>query len=134
MTRIDDDWFETAEIGGRRSYYSKFSRSDFTISLTFLEGQWPSWSTEQRARFAGAFGFLQKLQLSDNDQNLLDFLMKNGEPQVWRAIALVVARHRDRRQALNFLVTRVREGARPLANYYQALEKISARECVSVLT
>ncbi len=129
----ENSWFETTTIDGRRSHYSKFSRGGFGVSLEFLKPRWASWSPAERRRFAGAFGLLQRSQLGDDDQNVLDFLMADGGPQVWRAIALVVAKHRDRTRALAFLIARVHEEDSPVANYYQALEKMSARECVPAL-
>jgi hypothetical protein len=133
LNGISEDWFEIAEIGGQRSYRSKFSKSEFTVSKKSLQARWPFWSSKDRARFAGAFGFLQRPQLSRDDQEVLTFLMEEGDHQIWLAIALVVARHQDRTLALNFLTARIREAVRPLANFYQALEKMSAHESVPVL-
>lgn len=134
MSQIQNEWFETGEIEGRLSYYSKFSKKDFTVSVTSIQERWASWTPDEKRKFAGAFGFSGRTQLTDNDQRLLDFLMENGDSQVWRAIAIVVARHRDRNRALNFLLTRVTDETDHLANYYQALGILSAPECVPTLT
>jgi hypothetical protein len=130
MTREDNEqWFETVELGGKRTpHVSKFLRKDFTVSREFVEQRWNLWTHTERLRFAGAFS--AKGQVNDADQKLLDFLMENGDSEIWGTIALAVAKHRNLNKAAVFLLQRVREGQKPLANYYQALGILRASECV----
>jgi len=125
----DKQWFETAEIGGKPvPHVSKFLRKDFRVSREFIEERWPLWTDREKLKFAGAFS--AKGELNGADQTLLDFLMENGDWQIWNTIALSVVNHRDRNCAVLFLLQRVREKRKPLANYYQALEALRSSECV----
>jgi hypothetical protein len=125
-------WFETADIGGgkvRRA--SKFLNREFGVSVEFLESRWSSWTRDERIEFASAFS--ARNELSSKDRAVLVFLTDKGGPDVWRSIALLIAKHEDRSVALEFLVRRVKEGILPLANYYQALAILQAPECVPTL-
>ncbi|HLM79794.1 MAG TPA: hypothetical protein VK302_04090 [Terriglobales bacterium] len=134
MVEADNDWFERYESEeGQVRRVSKFARKDFTVPVETVEAEWPSWTPAYRARFAAAFGFSRRVELNDNDRRLLDFLVNNGEPGIWRMLAFPVVWNLDRDRALKFLLARVTEGAGPLANYYQALGKLLASECVPIL-
>lgn len=128
----DEQWFETVEIGGKRiPHVSKFLRSDFTVSIEFVEARWSVWTSKQKLEFAGALA--AKGEPKVEDEKLVDFLIENGNCQIWSTIALLVAKRRDHRRALMFLEKCVKEGQKPLANYYQALEMLGAPECVPYL-
>jgi replication initiation and membrane attachment protein DnaB len=53
--------------------------------------------------------------------------------RIWRMLAFPVIWNLDRSIALNFLLARVMDNQPPLANYYQALGKLSALESAPVL-
>ena len=127
-----NEWYEAANVGGTPlQHVSKFLRADFSISVEEIRSRWQSWNSDQQLEFAGAFA--AKGDLTDKDVGVLDFLMERGDNRVWSAIALLIALHPDRKRALEFLVARINEEIGPLANYYQALEKIGDVRCVSVL-
>jgi hypothetical protein len=127
-----EEWFESVWQEGRRiPHVSKFTRKDFVVSVEVVKARWFSWTSEEKGKFASAFS--QRLEMDDNDQRVLDFLMDNGEQAVWRAIALAVTRHRNRSRAISFLSARIAEGMRPIANFYQALGMLSAAECAPIL-
>lgn|SRR5258708_806998 len=127
-----EEWFEPVWCEGRLiPSVSKFSRRDFVVPAEVVGTRWFSWTREERSRFASAFS--QRLDMDDNDERVLDFLMENGEPPVWRSIALAVARHRDRSRAISFLLARIAEGISPVANFYQAIGMLSAPECAPIL-
>jgi hypothetical protein len=131
---MDDsgEWFESVLSEGKRiPHISKFSRKDFIVSAEVVEARWTSWTAEEKGKFASAFS--QRLEMDDNDERVLDLLMDKGDPPVWHRIALAVARHRNRSRALNFLLARVMEREGSVANYYQALGKMLASECVPIL-
>jgi len=134
MVDADNDWFERYEVeGGQVRRVSKFTRQDFTVPVETVEEEWPSWTPAYKARFASAFALSRRVALNDNDRRLLDFLVKNGEPTIWRMLAFSVVRNLERDRALHFLLERVAEGTGPLANYYQALGRLLASECVPIL-
>jgi len=127
-----EEWFEDIEIEGHRlSHVSKFWRPGFTISPQSVADRWSSWDFEEKDWFA--FAFSKRQELNDQDEEVLTYIIVNGEPRIWRNIALLTTRSRDRRQAVDFLLARVKEGNAPLANYYQALEKLREPDTVPVL-
>lgn len=117
--------------GGSRITRS-LPRAISVFPLNTFESNGP-YGPDERRKLAGAFGFSGKIQLNEEEQQLLEFLMENGNPDVWRAIALVVARHDDQSRALDFLLARVKDETEHLANYYQALAILSDPECVPIL-
>lgn len=133
MHEIQNEWFETGEVEGRTSYYSKFSKKDFTIPVEALREQWPQWNSDEKRKFAWAFGFSGKTELNEEEQRILEFLVQNGNPDIWRAIAPIVGRHPDRRWVVSFLLSRLNDETEHLANYYQALGTLSPPECVPIL-
>jgi hypothetical protein len=127
-----EEWFEDIQVEGQKlSHVSKFWRADFTVSLHEVENLWPSWSLEEKESFA--FAFSKRPELNDEDEKLLTYIIVNGEPRIWCDIALLATRSRDRGQAIDFLVARVKEGSGTLANYYQALGKLEDPRTISVL-
>ncbi|PYX48051.1 MAG: hypothetical protein DMG79_12770, partial [Acidobacteria bacterium] len=122
----------TGKGGIRR--VSKFSRTGFSVGIAVVEAQWPFWTQEQRAQFAGAFAFSSSSEIDENDRRIIDFLIERGNPRIWRKIALLVATNIDRKRAIDFLLAKIDEGSGSLANYYQALDTLSAMECVPRLT
>jgi hypothetical protein len=120
MTQSNENWFETGEFAGRSGpRVSKFMRREFIVPVDFVKARWPHWTEEERVIFASAFSV--RTEIDANDICVLDFLMENGHPPLWRTTALLVAKHPDRSRALTFLLARIKEGSPPLANYYQAL-------------
>ena len=132
MADMTDDWFETVRIKDQAVHLSKFLRSDFIVSAEKVVTNWSSWTSTQKLRFASAFSARPKL--NDEDQRLLDFLIENGNVDVWSAIALTAAKHQNRQRAIEFLLTRVTMQEGVLANYYQAIAELATVECVPVLT
>src|SRR5215469_13089956 len=130
MGRAAENWFEEREVGGKcYKHVSKFLRAEFAIAPGRVRAWWGLWSRKERGLFAAAFVAREKL--SGDDLEVLEFLMENGDGEVWSIIALLVARghpHRDR--ALKFLLSRVDEAESAVANYYQALGILGVQECV----
>jgi hypothetical protein len=125
---FENQWFFTEREGGPR--LSKFLRENFTLTGKSLEVLWLSWTPEEKLRFAGAFA--ARRPHSDDDFEVLEFLMHNGDSRVWSTIAIPIARHRDHKKALAFLVERVSQ-EQGGANYYQALGLLSDSDCVPLL-
>ncbi len=132
MNQTTPRWFETVDFpGGRIRHASKFLRPEFTVSVEEIRGYWPSWNAKQRLEFAGAFA--ARGEFHNEDQNILGFLMREGEHQIWKAIALSVVYYKNRDLALKFLLARIAERIGPLANYYQAVEKFGDPRAIEIL-
>lgn len=83
--------------------------------------------------FASNFG--QKKTWTDNDTEILEIIMNDGDDYVWSSCALAVLRHSDRNRAVEFLIERVlrcASGRSPL-NYAQALGLAGDRRAVPVI-
>jgi hypothetical protein len=133
MPAESEEWFETSTIEGRDvRHVSKFLRPGFKVSVGLVASLWGSWSLDQRRSFAVAFS--ARAELDDADQKLLDFLMEADDSSVWRAIAILVTKHRDHDRAVSFLMRRVADGEKPLSNYYQALGMMAPTECFPILS
>lgn len=133
MVNAKDQWFETIDRGDGKEirHVSKFLRKDFSVLVEFVKAKWPSWTPGERIQFAGAFA--ARSRIDRNDRQVLEFLMQNGEPRVWTAIALLLPQLPERRRAVDFLLARVADDGPPLANYYQALELLSDARSTPVL-
>jgi hypothetical protein len=140
--RPEKEWFEDDVVvnGVRYPRVSKFSRPEFSVPVSLLVAHWSSWSRKRKATFAAAFGVRAKL--TNGDCEVLKFLMKNGNSEVWSMVAALIAReYPDHDRALAFLLDRVKEAVPPIAfgakrckaNYYQALGILGTPECVDVL-
>lgn len=130
----ETEWYEDVEIPGiGLRKLSKFSHKEFTVAFANVESSWHGWTPEQRNKFAAAFAHSPIEVIDDERRRIIEFLMEQGEPAIWKKIARLVARHIEHSRAVEFLATRVREGIGPLTNYYRALAKISARECIPQL-
>lgn len=84
------------------SILSKFQ--DGTASITFdeLQREWPQWSPRERMDFLHACnGLLMQPDYAD----MLRYLMKQDDPNVWSAIALDVAGRLPRDEAFDVLVS-----------------------------
>lgn len=113
-------WSRTYEIEpGYFAYESKLESDNLSISLSELVSAWDSWSDDQKLDFAKAFQ--AKVRLTVADEEVLEFLMTNGNEQVHSTIALRVARYPQKENALRFLLKELERGPEPKANIIQAL-------------
>src|SRR5581483_4594971 len=104
------------------SYESKFLDVGFALDADDLKGRWASMTSSQRHDFALAFQC--RGQLSANDEKIVSFLMRAGEPIICRTIARLLAMHSDREKVVTFLLARFRPPCQTGANYYEAIEVI----------
>src|SRR3954469_19896545 len=134
MAKLMSAWFDEVDMGhGRIRRISKFARKDFDVGTDTIQQRWPSWTADEKVEFAGAFAFSRRANLNGNDRRLLNFLIENGEPRIWRMLALPVVWNLEYTSALTFLLARIREYESPLANYYQALGKLGGNESIPTL-
>lgn len=83
-----------------RHYYSKDGKAggsvskfqDGTVALTLqqLQNEWSEWSKQERQGFCSECSWLGA---QSDFPDMLRFIMRHGEPDHWRDIALCVAHH-----------------------------------------
>jgi hypothetical protein len=110
---------------------SKFLRDGLEVSAESIIGRWPSLSPHQKLEFAHAFS--AKPKITSEDERILDFLMGLEEPIIWRAIAILLHRHRDKERALAFVLARIAEDAGRTANFFQALGLMGDKRAIPAL-
>jgi hypothetical protein len=121
---------------GPKSYcsISRFdAEEDFEVSASEIRERWPSMNEGERMEFA--VNFHQKETWTDNDTEILEVIMNDGNDHIWSSCALALLKHPDRNRAVEFLIARVqgRESARPPLNYIQALGIAGDRRAVAVI-
>jgi len=88
----------------------------------------------ERERMDFASNFHVKEIWTDNDTEILEIIMNDGNDHIWSSCALAMLRHPDRNRAVEFLIERVRctKSERPPLNYTQALGIAGDRRAVEV--
>jgi hypothetical protein len=116
----EDRWSRVFEVEPNLfAYESKFEADEVSVSVDKLRQEWPSWNDSEKLSFARAFR--QKQQVAKGDEELLEFLMAEGNEPVWSTMALFLTRYSNRRVILGFLLKRLCSGTEPKANFIQAL-------------
>jgi hypothetical protein len=100
-------------------YESKFRTDGISISTDQLTKEWGSWSVSERLSFANAFR--EKLEITAEDETILEFLMANGDDRVRTTIATSLTRHSNKDAVLEFLIQQLECDLEMAANYLQAL-------------
>jgi hypothetical protein len=94
--------------GGPKSYIniSRFkAEKGFEVSAAEMREQWPQWNQCQRIDFA--FNWHTKDTWTDNDTEILEIIMADGDDGVWQRCTQAFLKHPDRNRAVSFLVDRV---------------------------
>jgi hypothetical protein len=117
------EWSYSFKCGPKS--YSSISRfmaeKGFEVSATEIREQWPQWDQRQRMDFA--FNWHAKGTWTDNDTEILEIIMADGDDDVWQSCTQAFLKHPDRNRAVSFLVERVLHytlNHEPL-NYFQVL-------------
>lgn len=84
---------------------SRFKDGSASITASELQTEWPSWRDEVRMDFCQASGWLKQ---QADFPDMLRFIMQNGGPRHWSAIASCVASQLPRDEAFNTLVRALR--------------------------
>jgi hypothetical protein len=111
---------------------SRFAaEKDFVVSADDIRRRWPSMDERERLDFAS--NFHHKETWTDNDTEILEIIMNDGDDRVWSSCALAMLRHPDRNRVVEFLIDRVQhaESERPPLNYTQALGITKDRRAIS---
>jgi hypothetical protein len=121
---------------GPKSYcrISRFlAEKDFEVKASEIRQRWPSMDEAEPLDFAAHFHV--KETWTENDTEILEIVMNNGNDRIWSGCALAMLRHSDRNRAVEFLMERVRrsESERPPLNYMQALGLAGDRRAAAVI-
>lgn len=112
---------------------SRFTaEKDFVVSADEVRRRWPSMDERKRVDFAS--NFYHKKTWTDNDTEILEIIMTDGDDRVWSSCALAMLRHPDRNRVVEFLIDRVQHwpaDRRPPLNYMQALGMAKDRRAVA---
>jgi hypothetical protein len=93
---------------------------------------WPQWDETERLDFAQAFS--AKVGISDDDRNILEFLVKSGSDIVASAVAIELATCRESVVAFDLIAARLRNSRNvPRNNFFQALGRLADRRGVPLL-
>lgn len=107
-------------------YESKFATGEATITLADLLSRWPEWNEGERVQFAQAFKY--KPELAGGDEQILDFLMRQGGEMLSSSIATMVAKLRDTKRAAGFLTDCLKAFPNTRGNFLCALADLAAPE------
>jgi hypothetical protein len=121
---------------GPKSYcrISRFiAEKGFEVSSAEIRQHWPQWDQRQRIDFA--FNWHAKGTWTENDTDILEIIMADGDDDVWQSCTQAFLKHPDRNRAVRFLVDRVLHYAlnhEPL-NYFQALGMAKDNRAVAAI-
>lgn len=126
----EDRWFKVFEMQPSvMARVSKFMTRDADIRETELKKEWDSWRESERLTFAQAFSV--KPEITQEDERILEFMMKSTDERVLASIASCLTRHSDKGMVLPFLTDQLRSaGAESKANFLQALSMLGDREAI----
>ena len=117
------EWSYTFKCGPKS--YCRISRfmaeKDFEVAARDIRERWPQWDQRQRMDFAS--NCWVKTTWTDNDTEILEIIMSDGDDQIWQCCTQAFLKHPDRNRVVNFLVDRLLHYSldnEPL-NYFQVL-------------
>jgi hypothetical protein len=129
------EWSYSFKCGSKS--YSRISRfmvePGFQVSASDIRQRWPSMNESDRLDLAS--NFYNKETWSENDTQILEIIMSDGNDRIWTSCALAVLKHPDRNRAVEFLIERVQrsDSEHPPLNYMQALGMAGDRRAVPVM-
>jgi hypothetical protein len=75
------------------------------VSAAEIRELWPQWDQRQRSEFARNWNALGRW--TDNEAEVLEIIMADGDDDVWQSCNRAFLKHPDRNRAVSFLVDRV---------------------------
>lgn len=131
----ETEWSYTYKTGDK-SYcsISKFLANEvFAVSASKLRERWPSMNEDERLDFVQ--NFWSKPDWNENDTEILEIIMQDGNDRLWEHCAQAFLRHPDRDRAVTFLIRRLEQQTNdePL-NYIQALGLAKDRRATPAIT
>jgi hypothetical protein len=119
----ETEWSYVYKTGEKSySHMSKFlADENFTVSASEIRRRWPSMDESQRLDFFQ--DFWSKVTWNDNDTEILEIIMQDGNDRLWEHCTHAFLRHPDRERAVSFLIERIEkcEPEHEPLNYIQAL-------------
>ncbi len=121
---------------GPKSYcsISRFMvEEDFAVSASEIRQRWPAMGERERMDFAS--NWWSKGTWINDDTEILDIIMADGDDRVWHCCTQAFLKHPDRNRAVDFLITRVanwKEEHAPL-NYFQVLGMAKDERAVAAI-
>ena len=118
----ETEWSYTYKTEGK-SYatISKFLADEaFTVGATEIRLRWPNMDERERLDFVQ--NFWSKPNWNENDTEILEIIMQDGNDRLWESCAQAFLKHPDRDRIIRFLIQRLEQQTdhEPL-NYIQAL-------------
>ena len=116
------EWSYTFKCGSKS--YCRISRfmveKDLEVAAADIRERWPNWDHHKRMDFTSNW---RKTTWTDNDTEILEIIMADGDDQVWQSCSQTFLKHPDRNRAVGFLVDRVLHYSLEHAplNYFQVL-------------
>lgn len=123
--RVYEGEFDSRKI---TIHESKFLADGLKVSAASIRARWPDLSFEEKLDFANAFGAGD--ELTTEDEQVLDFLMENGDFPTWMAIALRLRLHSNKDRVLAFFVERIGEDHEYKANFFQSLSLMNDNRAI----
>jgi hypothetical protein len=130
------EWSYSFKCGPKS--YSRISRfmvePGFQVSSSEIRERWPLMDKSERLDFAS--NFHNKETWTENDTEILEMIMSDGNDLIWSSCALAMLKHPDRNRAVGFLIERVQHWAdsqHPPVNYMQALGMAEDQRAVAVI-
>ena len=117
------EWSYTFKCGPKtHCSISRFlAEKNFEVSAAEIRQRWPVMSLRERMDFAT--NWWSKHTWNDNDSQILDIIMADGDDNIWNSCAQAFLKHPDRHRAVSFLIDRLAnyETEHEPLNYMQAL-------------
>jgi hypothetical protein len=129
----ETEWTFFYKVGSKTGYkISKFWDEDFHVSPERLNARWPKMSADDRLEFV--LGWSGKANWSNDDSEILEIVMRDGDDRIWGSCTSAFTRHSNKERAVDFLVQRLQTylDGTPL-NYFQALGIIGDRRAASAI-
>src|SRR5579859_4098870 len=111
---------------------SKFvADKDFKVSVSEIRAQWPAMNTNERYDFAASFSGSNER----SNTEILEFLLQEGDDDVWPICAMTFLELPDRDRVVKFLIERVEKNTEkePPLNYIQALGLAKDRRATAAI-
>jgi hypothetical protein len=129
------EWSYTFKCGAKS--YCRISRfmaeKDFVVAAKDVRERWPQWDQHQRMDFAS--NWWNKTTWTDNDTEILEMIMADGDDRIWQCCTQAFLQHPDRERAVGFLVDRVQQYSLDHAplNYFQVLGMAKDERAVAAI-
>jgi hypothetical protein len=101
---------------------SRFLEDGLVLKASELGKMWDTLSPQQKHDLCIAYH--AKVEISKDDEKILNIIMEKGNEFTWSHIASVLTRHPDRERIAAFFISRIERQSPPLSNFFQAVETL----------